>query len=468
MSRLTSSAGTLVAKARRSFFSTYIAPVFPRRVDDEDLPERIRQELLIEEKKGDILISIVQVILIAIFVGLYSISRKTSPVQAPFSPVPWALAIYSFFAFAKFLLACRDRLSNSIQIASIFVDMALLLGLIWSFHLQYGQSAAFYLKAPTLLYVFIFIALRSLRFDVKFVLMSGFAAAAGWLALVGYAVWHSDGPAPITRDYVEYMTSSSILIGAEIDKVVSILIVTAIIAVSISRTRSLIFHAATERAAAHDLKRFFDPTTALKIVQSEGLLRPGYGQRRSAAILFVDLRGFTKLSQDTEAGVLMRLLAEYQARLVPIIRSHGGNIDKFLGDGILASFGASNPSPTFAADALRALERTVDAANGWISEKKTQGIQILGFGAAVATGTILFGCVGDESRLEFTVIGDAVNLAAKLEKHTKIENASAIATADAVAIAQLQGYVPSRGPGIRKRADIAGVIGPVDIEIVRR
>ena len=66
---------------------------------------------------------------------------------------------------------------------------------IWSFHIEYSQPAAFYLKAPTLLYIFIFIALRALTLAPGYVLFTGLAAAAGWLALVGYALAGTDGMA---------------------------------------------------------------------------------------------------------------------------------------------------------------------------------------------------------------------------------------------------------------------------------
>ncbi|MHA4875171.1 hypothetical protein, partial [Enterococcus faecium] len=80
------------------------------------------------------------------------------------APVPLALAIYAAFSLGRLILAYHDALPRWILALSVIADMALLLGLIWSFHRQYGQPPAFYLKSPTLLYVFIFIALRALRF----------------------------------------------------------------------------------------------------------------------------------------------------------------------------------------------------------------------------------------------------------------------------------------------------------------
>jgi len=82
---------------------------------------------------------------------------------------------------------------------SIVLDMCLLLGLIWSFRLQYQQPPSFCLKSPTLLYVFIFIALRALRFEARYVVAAGLVAAAGWTGLASYAVY-TTGTEMVTRD----------------------------------------------------------------------------------------------------------------------------------------------------------------------------------------------------------------------------------------------------------------------------
>jgi adenylate cyclase len=160
----------------------------------------------------------------------------------------------------------------------------------------------------------------------------------------------------------------------------------------------------------------------------------------------------------------VQLIAEYQARMVPLVRAHGGSIDKFLGDGILASFGAARPSTTFAADALRAADALIVEADAWLAERRAAGSPAPRMGLAVAVGPVVFGAVGDEVRLEFTVIGDAVNLAAKLEKHTKEERVDALTTRAAYEEAVGQGYAA------RKRAlagrKVAGVEGELDLVVL--
>lgn len=200
----------------------------------------------------------------------------------------------------------------------------------------------------------IFIALRALRFEVRFVIAAGISAAAGWMALVGYAAYAAGGVEVVTRDYVRYMTSNSILVGAELDMVITILTVTAILALAIFRARKLMVKAVAEGAAADELARFFAPEIARRIVDAKHRIHAGQGQHRQAAILSCDIRGFTRLARHVEPDALICLLADYQALVVPIVHRHGGSIDKFLGDGILATFGAAVPSHTYAADALRA------------------------------------------------------------------------------------------------------------------
>ena len=179
-------------------------------------------------------------------------------------------------------------------------------------------------------------------------------------------------------------------------------------------------------------------------------LEPGQAELREAAVLIVDLRGFTPLSARLSPPQVMALLADYQGRMVAAIRRHGGSVDKFLGDGILASFGAVRASATFAADAARAVEAVVDEAAAWAEARRADAEEPLAVGVALASGRVMFGCVGDHDRLEYTVIGEAVNLAAKLEKHGKAEAASALLPAETLALAEAQGSGPRcRGGGAR-------------------
>src|SRR5262249_9818504 len=158
---------------------------------------------------------------------LYALSRSSASSSSIVTPA--VIATYFVLAVIRVFMTYRIRLTFWLLVGSIVFDMSLLFGLLWSFHIQYQQPPAFYLKAPTLLYVFIFVALRALRFEVLYIVLAGLAAAVGWLFMISYVLWSSSRGDIITHDFVRYMTSNTILLGAEFDKIISILMVTAIL-----------------------------------------------------------------------------------------------------------------------------------------------------------------------------------------------------------------------------------------------
>ena len=156
-----------------------------------DLPKRVIVRVRQQQEASEVLIGWIQFGVVSVFGVLYMLAPKTFSEEAAFAPVPWALGAYLVFTLTRLHLAQIRRLPEWFLHLSVVLDMALLLGLIWSFHLQYEQPSSFYLKAPTLLYVFIFIALRALRFEVRYVVLAGAVAAIGWLIMVAYVIWVS-------------------------------------------------------------------------------------------------------------------------------------------------------------------------------------------------------------------------------------------------------------------------------------
>jgi len=430
------------------------------------LPDRVKEAIRRQEVQSEVLIGWVQLGIVVTWAVLYSLAPKAEG-GTGWQPVPVALAGYFLFTLIRLSASYRGFTPTWFLNLSIVLDVAILMALIWSFHLQYGQPPSFYLKAPTLIYVFIFIGLRALRFDPRFVLTAGIVAAAGWLALVGYAVFADMEREMVTRDYVVYLTGNKILLGAEFDKVISILMVTAVLTLALARGRRLLLTAVAEGQAAADLKRFFAPEVASAITGAERSLAAGEGEARDAAVLMVDIRGFTRFAATIPPHDVMRLLAGYQAKMVPVIRAEGGVVDKFLGDGIMASFGAAGDAETPVADALRAADAVLAAAEEWNAERAAEGFDTaLAVNVAVAAGRIIAGAVGSGDRLEYTVIGDAVNLAAKLEKHNKTEGARSLTTAETFERARAEGYVPAGRIDVRRGRTVPDTETPIDLVVL--
>ena len=172
-----------------------------------------------------------------------------------------------------------------------------------------------------------------------------------------------------------------------------------------------------ERDRVRDLLgKVVSPEIAAQLLQSD--LKLG-GEERVVTILFCDLRDFTTLSEKLPPTDVLALLNRYLDRMSIIIEQHGGVIDKYIGDAIMALFGApvaAADAPERAIAAARDMARALDTLN---REFAAEGKPALAFGIGINTARVVAGNMGSKTRLNYTVIGDGVNLASRLEGLTK-------------------------------------------------
>ena len=173
---------------------------------------------------------------------------------------------------------------------------------------------------------------------------------------------------------------------------------------------------AAERAR-NNLSRYFSPNIVeLLAAQDEPL---GAGRRETVAVLFADIVAFTQMAEVMAPEDVLALLREFHTRMTAQIFASGGTVDQYMGDGIIAVFGAPVASSNDAANALNCAEMMLDALERWNDERERKGDARLDIGIGLNYGQVVLGDVGSEHSMSFTAIGDTVNTAARLQVLTR-------------------------------------------------
>lgn len=427
----------------------------------------VRRLIEADTQRADRRAARLKIALLTALIALYVAAPKALDARSFSSePVPIVLGLFMMFALVEYQFARRMQLPRGIAIAFSIIDVALLLLLIFSFHRQYGQPIAFVLKAPTILYVFVLIALRAFRLDPAIIWTTGLAAAIGWIGLTALAL--NEGAWPRTRSFVEYIDGRAILVGAELDKVIAILAVTAVLALAVGRSRQFMVRALAEGDKLATLRGFFDKDVVRAIEAAPFDARGGEaGELRDGVIFTADIRGFSTYTQRVPPHDVVLLLNVFRERLGRIVERYEGTIDKFIGDGVLASFGCVKPLTDPAKRAIFAARTVFAEIEAWNIERAGRGEAPVRIGIALASGEAVFGMVGGNGRFEATIVGDPVNRATKLEAHNKALGSAVLCDRATFERAVAEGYDPA-GAEIVRGEWIAGLDTRQDLVILER
>jgi adenylate cyclase len=186
------------------------------------------------------------------------------------------------------------------------------------------------------------------------------------------------------------------------------------------------------RAQSDELERMqhafqrFAPAEVVETIVSEGVATGS--EKKEVTILFADLQGFTKMSESLDPAVLVEMLNGYFQRMSVAIAGHRGHVSKFIGDGILALFGALEPHPWQTNDAARAALAMVDELRRYNATLRESGSPELSVGIGLHRGTVVAGVIGSRELVEYTVIGAHVNLASRVESLTRVHGVPILVT----------------------------------------
>ena len=285
----------------------------------------------------------------------------------------------------------------------------------------------FQFRLGTFPYFFVLLAGTVLSYSPRQVIFAGITAALAWSATM---IWTLQQPGVLTPNhYPDWWEAPSTVfmarffdplfvhVPARIQEGVILIVVAGILAAMVARTRRMVIrqvHAERERA---NLARYLSPNMVDELASSEGTL--GTSGEQNVAILFADIVGFTQLCEGRPAEDVVTLLRQFHALLAAEVFEHSGTLDKYLGDGLMATFGTPRPTPLDGTNALGAALGMIDAIERWNAERTATGQTPIRMGVGVHYGPVIIGDIGDERRLEHAVIGDAVNVASRVEHLTR-------------------------------------------------
>ena len=193
------------------------------------------------------------------------------------------------------------------------------------------------------------------------------------------------------------------------------------------------------------------------------------GERRTVTMMFTDLRRSTQLSEEMEPTDFIRMLNHYFGEMIEIINAWQGNILEFVGDAIVAVFGAPRPNEEAASDAISsavAMQRRMPAINEW---NRQHGYPEIEMGVGIHTGEAILGNIGSETRTKYDMIGRNVNLASRIESFTRggqiLVSGETLAAASDVAIENKEGAILVTPKGIREEVLLHDIIGAGSLRI---
>jgi adenylate cyclase len=202
-----------------------------------------------------------------------------------------------------------------------------------------------------------------------------------------------------------------------------VLVVTGILASVVWRMRRLAFRQADVERQRTNLARYFSPSLIDELSREQSVI--GKDTVQDTAVMFLDIRGFTAFAEQLLPETTLELLRSFHRRMSQEVFAHGGTLDKFIGDGLMATFGVPRKGPNDATNAVLCALAMRQSMQEWNAERERQGWQPIMIGIGIHFGPVVMGNIGTEERLEFAVIGDTVNVASRIEHlsrelHTEI------------------------------------------------
>lgn len=387
--------------------------------------------------------------------------------------VPWPgplftyalLILFALMGWFSWFVAQSDWGKPWHQYAFVSIDaiLATIVILYPNPLLPFDSPPQFVFRFGVFIFFFVLIAGLAYVYNPRLVLWGGFSVAVSWGAAVLWmmglpdTVWSPFVPVGFESMLADMAQPTFIDLSARLMEIAVVLIVAGLLALAVKRSRMVALRQARLGRERENLGRYFSKQTAKMLAErADPFAQPS---EHHCAVMFADLVAFTSWSEKHTSAETIELLRSVHGVLADVVFRHNGTLDKFIGDGLMATFGTPEPTKNDASNALAAMVDMHAAFEEWRKTRPPGKGATLNLAIGVHYGPVVIGNIGSENRLEFAVLGDTVNVASRLEGATRVLGCHCLASAalvDAAAREQPQreavqsalthhGAIPVRG-----------------------
>jgi adenylate cyclase len=307
----------------------------------------------------------------------------------------------------------RTRRAGPIGVSAALFDVVLMAAMVFAWWYSNGgpdMPPAYMLKTGLAGVMAIFIALNAIALRPIYPLAVSTGMAAIVLALLAFAI--GDPRTQWTFEVFVATSGPAVAVPLVASELTVLVLVGGFVTFATLSARRLMLDGIHFEKTTAQLGRYFSPAVRDAISSAGEAFLQSVGRSQNVAVLYCDIRNFTGLAETMSPQDVIAFLSDYQRRMVAAVFAHGGTLDKFIGDAIMATFGTPETAPDDARRAVAAAIAMRGALAGLNRERAAAGKPAIAHGTAIHYGPVVVGNVGTAERLEYTVIGDTVNVAA--------------------------------------------------------
>jgi adenylate cyclase len=314
------------------------------------------------------------------------------------------------------------------------------------------------------MYFFVLLMQMAFSFRPRLLLWTGLCGAGAWTLGFLWVVTRPGvmaGAAPQVEQptgLAAYLDPNYVSVLKYEGEIIAFLVVAAGLALLVRRSRILVAERAEAERERTNLARYFSPKVVDVLAERDEPL--GRVRRQSVGVLFADLVGFTTLAEDMTPEEVMAMLRAFHGHMEEEVFRHGGCLEKFIGDALLATFGVPDAGARDATDALACARGMQAALAAWNEERAKEGRAPLRMGIGLHYGPVVMGDIGSQRSMAFATVGDTVNVTSRLQSLTRDLGASLVASTELIqavgreaAERELLGGLTGRGPQMLRGRD---------------